>query len=114
MHRALSSGLPNGWTAWHSLRVRSESGWEGEGDFVIATPNHGMIVVEVKSGAIEVRDGQWLQNGRPMDRTPRDQGHAFARLLVQKLAERGVASAPPFAVATAFPDLPVQQPAATG
>ena len=114
MHRALSSGLPNGWTAWHSLRVRSESGWEGEGDFVIATPDRGMIVVEVKSGAIEVRDGQWLQNGRPMDRTPRDQGHAFARLLVQKLAERGVASAPPFAVATAFPTCPFSNPPRQG
>lgn len=110
LHRALGSGLPAGWTAWHSLRVRSESGWEGEGDFVIAIPDRGMVVLEVKTGAIEVRDGQWLQNGRPMDRAPREQGHGFARLLARKLVERGLASAPPFGVATAFPTCPFSNP----
>jgi hypothetical protein len=114
MHRALATGLPTGWTAWHSLRVRSESGWEGEGDFVIAIPDRGMLVVEVKGGAIEVRDGQWLQNGGPMDRAPREQAHSFARLLVGKLAERSGASAPRFEVATAFPTCPFSNPPRQG
>lgn len=114
MHCALSTGLTAGWTAWHSLRVRSESGWEGEGDFVIAIPDRGMLVVEVKSGAIEVRDGQWLQNGKPMDRAPREQAHSFARLLVEKLAERGLPAHPPFAVATAFPTCPFSNPPRQG
>ena len=114
MHRPLVTGLPAGWTAWHSLRVRSEPAWEGEGDFVIAIPERGMLVVEVKSGAIEVRDGRWHQNGKPMDRAPREQGHAFARLLVQKLEERGVTSTPPFAVATAFPSCPFSNPPRQG
>lgn len=114
MHRALGGGLPAGWTAWHSLRVRSESGWEGEGDFVIAIPERGMLVIEVKGGAIDVRDGQWLQNGKPMGRAPREQGHAFARLLVEKLAERGLAASPSFAVATAFPTCPFSNPPRQG
>ncbi len=114
MHRALSTGLPAEWTAWHSLRARSESGWEGEGDFVIAIPERGMLVVEVKGGVIEVRDGQWLQNGELMDPPPRKQAHTFARLLVEKLAERGVPSTPPFAVATAFPTCPFSSPPRQG
>ncbi len=114
LHRALETGLPQGWTAWHSLRVRSESGWEGEGDFVVAIPDRGLLVIEVKSGAIEVRDGQWLQNGKQMDRAPREQGHSFARLLVRKLEERGLAHAPPFEVATAFPSCPFSNPPRQG
>ena len=114
LHRALETGLPQGWTAWHSLRVRSESGWEGEGDFVLAIPDRGLLVIEVKSGAIEVRDGQWLQNGKRMDRAPREQGHSFARLLVRKLEERGLGTAPPFEVATAFPSCPFSNPPRQG
>lgn len=114
LHRALASGLPQGWSAWHSLRVRSESGWEGEGDFVVAIPDRGLLVIEVKGGAIEVRDGQWLQNGKPMARAPREQGHSFARLLVEKLEERGARSTPAFAVATAFPSTPFSNPPRQG
>ncbi|MBI3203977.1 MAG: AAA family ATPase [Myxococcales bacterium] len=114
LHRALATGLPSGWTAWHSLRVRSESGWEGEGDFVVAIPDRGLLVIEVKGGAIEVRDGQWLQNQRAMDRAPREQGHAFARLLVRKLEERRAKSTPAFAIATAFPDTPFSNPPRQG
>lgn len=112
--RSLASGLPDGWTAWHSLRVRSESGWEGEGDFVIAVPDRGFLVIEVKGGAIEVRDGQWLQNGKPMARAPREQGHSFARLLIEKLTERGLPTTPAFAVATAFPTCPFSNPPRQG
>ena len=66
VYRALATQLPKGWTAWHSLRVRAEKTWEGEGDFVLAIPDRGALVLEVKGGAIEVRDGRWLENGRAM------------------------------------------------
>ncbi|MCL4756607.1 MAG: NERD domain-containing protein, partial [Myxococcales bacterium] len=114
LHRALATGLPQGWSAWHSLRVRSETGWEGEGDFVVAIPDRGLLVIEVKGGAIEVRDGQWLQNGKLMARAPREQGHSFARLLVSKLEERGLRGTPVFAVATAFPSSPFSNPPRQG
>ena len=32
VYEALQSGLPDGWTAWHSLRIHDDSGAEGEGD----------------------------------------------------------------------------------
>nr|HMR09966.1 hypothetical protein [Polyangiaceae bacterium] len=44
LYRALGTGLPEGWTAWHSLRVRTGRGFEGEGDFVIAVPGRGVIL----------------------------------------------------------------------
>jgi hypothetical protein len=105
MHRALSKQLPKGWTAWHSLRLRADRTWEGEGDFVLAIPDRGVLVMEVKGGAIEARDGQWTQNGRRMDRAPREQAHRFGKLLRAKLAE-AVGAAPYIAIATAFPETP--------
>jgi Nuclease-related domain/AAA domain len=114
LHRALATGLPQGWTAWHSLRVRTKTSWEGEGDFVIAIPDRGLLAIEVKGGAVEVRDGQWRQNGRAMDAPPREQGNSFARKLITKLEERGVRNPPRFALATAFPDTPFSNPPRQG
>jgi hypothetical protein len=104
IYKALAEQLPKGWTAWHSLRVRADGTWEGEGDFVLAIPNRGALVLEVKGGAIEVRDGAWLQNGRPMDRAPREQAHRFSRLLRTKLDGCYEGHKPYVAIATAFPE----------
>jgi Nuclease-related domain len=51
VYAALSRTLPKGWTAWHSLRVRTEQGYEGEGDYALAIPGKGFLVLEVKGGA---------------------------------------------------------------
>ncbi len=102
--KALHRGLPAGWRAWHSLRLRVANHWEGEGDVVIAAPDRGLLVLEVKGGAIECRDGQWFQNGRILNRAPRQQAMDFVRKLVEALRARG-ADAPPFGVACAFPDV---------
>ncbi len=61
---ALSQRLPAGWYAWHSMRLRTRGGVEAEGDFVLGVPGRGALVIEVKSGAIDVAGGTWLQNGR--------------------------------------------------
>jgi hypothetical protein len=106
--RALLAGLPKGWTAWHSLRVRADTFWEGESDFVIAVPDRAILIVEVKGGAVECRDGRWLQNGAPMKRTPRDQAHGFLRLLKRKLEDTYNGPIPPILIATAFPQTPFQ------
>lgn len=68
-------------TVFHSLRLRTKAGWEGEGDFVVCDPAVGLLVLEVKGGAITLRDGHWFQNGRKLDKAPRDQGQAFVRKL---------------------------------
>jgi hypothetical protein len=106
MYRALSTGLPGGWTAWHSLRVRADATLEGEGDFVVAVSSRGVMVIEVKGGAIEVRDGIWLQNGAPLKVAPREQALHFAKKLRAQLEQRGEPPIPWVAVATAFPETP--------
>jgi DNA polymerase III delta prime subunit len=88
------------------MRVRTAAGFEGEGDFVLAIPDRGVLVIEVKGGSIEKRDGAWLQNGRQMDRAPREQAHEYAKKLVRKLEEVSESHAPWVTVATAFPDTP--------
>jgi len=103
-HQALCAGLPDGWTAWHSLRIRTQSNLEGESDFVIAVPRRGALVVEVKGGAIEIRGGVWLQNGRPMTPGPREQAHGFKKKLIEKLEDATDGRCPWIAIATAFPD----------
>jgi len=104
VHDALQRQLPEGWEAWHSLKLRAKGGkWEGEGDFVLAVPRRGMLVLEVKGGIVELRDGVWLQNGRPMV-SPRDQAQTFARNLqleVQKLGGGKV----PFGIGCVFPEV---------
>ena len=113
-YRALLSHLPKGWTAWHSLRVRAGAFLEGESDFVIAVPDRAIVIVEVKGGSIECADGQWLQNGRPMDRAPREQAHRFRRILEQKLRASFRGDLPPMLIATAFPQTAFARPPTHG
>ncbi len=101
------------WTAFHSLRLRSRDGWEGEGDFVIADPERGLLVLEVKGGSIELRDGRWLQNGQPMGLAPRDQAQRFVRNLAEELRRDGC-EVPPFGVACVFPDCDFSTPPTNG
>jgi hypothetical protein len=99
---ALRKSLPVGWTAWHSLKLRLGTRWEGEGDFVIAVPDRGLMVLEVKGGTIACKDGVWSQNGKKM-RAPRDQAQGFIRGLVDRLEAQGV-TVPSWGIACAFPD----------
>jgi len=106
LHRELTKRLPKGWYAWHSLRVRAGAKFEGEGDFVIGVPGRGLLVLEVKGGAIEVRSGRWFQNGREMTEAPRDQAHRYRGKLRRKIEEGNRGSCPWVGIATAFPQTP--------
>jgi hypothetical protein len=106
---ALKKRLPAGWRAWHSLRLRDGKGFLGEGDFVLAHPERGMMVMEVKGGHVEQRDGRWYQNGKELDPAPLTQGLGFQRKLLERLDAFG--SAPPsWGVAAAFPDVEFDDP----
>lgn len=100
---ALRAGMPSGWYGWHSLRVRDRNGFQGEGDFVLAHPQRGLLVLEVKGGRLEQGDGRWLQNGTAMDEAPLDQGNRFVRKLVQRLRDDDFVP-PAFGAAVCFPD----------
>jgi hypothetical protein len=101
---ALKKGLPSDYWAWHSLRIRTPDGTLGEGDFVLAHPGRGFLVLEVKGGRIDQRDGRWFQNGEPMKCAPLDQVRRFSRLLARRLELAG-RRAPPFGEAVCFPDV---------
>ncbi len=115
LYDALQKHLPPNWTAWHSMKVRVPRGREAEGDFVIAIPDRGLIALEVKGGRIEVRDGQWIQNGRVLAKVPRDQGHGFKRALLEQLRHRYPRRPLPYVtLATAFPDTAWDSPPTHG
>ncbi len=46
------------------MKVRAPLGQDGESDFVLAIPDRGPLVLEVKGGTIKVDDGRWFQDGR--------------------------------------------------
>lgn len=105
VYQAFASDLPSNWTVWHSLRIRTDEGMEGEGDFVIAIPDRGFLVLEVKGGYLSVRDGLWYQNSKPLDHSPREQAHSFARKLVSRLPSSNGMTVP-YGILTIFPDTP--------
>jgi hypothetical protein len=113
VYEALARGLPDGWRAWHSLKLRIAGAWEGEGDFVIAAPDRGLVVLEVKGGRITLSGGHWLQNGQRLDRSPREQGMTLARNLAREIQARE-ADAPPYDAACAFPDVDFSDGPRTG
>ena len=84
VHEALASALPAGWSAWHSLKIRIKAGDFSKADFVIANPERGILVLEVKGGFVRKENGVWFQNERPMKMPPLDQAHRFVRILLGK------------------------------
>ena len=103
VYEALKQQLPEGWFAWHSLRLRVGEGFDGEGDFILAVPDRGMLVLEVKGGNIEQRDGRFWQNGHELRPPPREQALKFAHELAGRMRREGCPP-PAFGVATCFPD----------
>lgn len=113
VYRSLKASLPKGWYTWHSLRLRSrEAGEFSEADFVIADPNRpGVLIMEVKGGRIEQRDGRWYQNSSPLKSSPLDQTFSFRKILLGRFKEEH-ARAPTIGVAACYPDTVFdQQPA---
>ena len=57
--------LNDDWTVFHSINwqkrnINGKISW-GEADFLIMNKNFGVLVVEVKSGGISFKDGEWYQ-----------------------------------------------------
>src|SRR6266571_5021247 len=61
------AGLEDSWTVLQSVRwqaVRGRRQGDGEADFVLLHPRHGLIVLEVKGGGIHVEHGVWFTTNR--------------------------------------------------
>lgn len=70
--------LPDRMIVIHSQRLSGEAGQrvgEREADFVIIDPEAGVLVVEVKGGAIACDQGHWLQG--PIGATPSKEIHPY-------------------------------------
>jgi hypothetical protein len=102
---ALREQLPEGWTAWHSLRVRVPQGQDGEVDFAVAIPGRGLLLLECKGGRLDKHDGRWRQNGRELQKSPREQAIEFRGKLLGVWRSRFPSRKPPFiAAAAVFPE----------
>lgn len=72
---------------WRNLYRCGES--IGEADVVVFHPHHGLIVFEIKAGAVEVRDGVWFYaSGLPMKQSPFSQARRNRYALIDKLRYR--------------------------
>ena len=117
VYDALLETLPEeysvfGWVAWLG-RKPGNGARDGEADFVIAHPEHGILVLEVKGGAIEhdATTGRWSSTSasgttHPLRQSPFVQasGHRFD--LERKISESSGWHGRPvtFGWAVAFPD----------
>lgn len=67
---AVRDRLSDEWRVFHSFdfvtRDKLLRLWDGEIDFLLYHPERGLLVLEVKGGAISYRDGQWYQEDRPI------------------------------------------------
>ena len=71
VYLAVKESVPDEWYVFHSFDFVSrdihDRRWDGEIDFLFYHPNYGILVLEVKGGAISHRAGQWFQDGRKID-----------------------------------------------
>lgn len=111
--------LDNGFTVFHSvswIARRPQTGArDGEADFVIAHPDHGLLILEVKGGRIQLdgTTGQWSstdQSGTKHSiKNPFEQARGSTYSLLDKLndMESTKAYSWPINYAVAFPDIVV-------
>jgi hypothetical protein len=90
VHDRLRAALPGSVAIVPNVRWRRrENGHfhDGEADLVVADPDHGILVIEVKSGEIR-RDGQtWWAGGKRLAQSPFEQAANSRYALVKKLRE---------------------------
>lgn len=90
---AALAALPAPWRAFPTVEWRllaAAAGEQvGEADGVVFHPHHGLIVFEVKAGAVAVRDGQWFYGaGAAMKQSPFAQARRNRYALADKLRQR--------------------------
>lgn len=117
VYEALLETLPDdysvfGWVAWVG-RKPGDGARDGEADFVIAHPEHGLLVLEVKGGAVafNAATGAWTStdmNGRVhvLRESPFAQATRHRHELSRKLQDtpKWCGRAPTFGWAVALPD----------
>ena len=98
----LRAQLPKGWTIWHHV-VHGRGIDQHEGDFIVAIPHRGVVLLECKGGRFERRDGRWYQNGQLPKQDPFDQINKFRKTFLRGLANL-YPNHPEVTQALVFPD----------
>lgn len=101
--RAVQENLSDEWYVFHSFHFisndRQGKKHDGEIDFLFYHPIEGIVVMEVKGGAISYLDNQWYQNGRPIE--PVNQA-TRNKYFVQDLLSEGLKRPASLKIAHAF------------
>ncbi|HSW57790.1 MAG TPA: NERD domain-containing protein [Dehalococcoidales bacterium] len=108
----LKQSLNDSFTVFHSFNLFTTNLQnkfiEGEIDFLIFSAEHGLLVLEVKSGEIKFDGAQsvWFQNGLPLPKNPFEQA-STAKHQLQAFLTRKLGYSPPvnFSHAVCFPDI---------
>lgn len=93
-HKVLTAleKLPAPWQVFNTVewRLPGDHGEvTGEADIVVFHPQHGLLVIEIKAGQVEVREGVWYYaSGRPMKQSPFSQARRNRYALAEKLERR--------------------------
>lgn len=98
--------LPDEFTVLHSVKWFARTlGTVGEIDFLIAHPDYGVLIMEVKGGAIQIEKGRWF-SGKYEIKDPCEQAERNRRALHDWLADDPRTKGIPFALfpAIALPD----------
>ena len=113
-HRVATAlrALPDDWIIIHHVTWQSQRGrrqGDGEADFVLLHPKRGLLVLEVKGGGIEIRDGRWFTKDRRGDchgiKNPYEQATDSKHALLGWLKGHGLASRVRIGHAVAFPHM---------
>jgi superfamily I DNA/RNA helicase len=84
---------PDDWVVFHSLEIAQHvSQVQGEADFVVIAPGHGVLVIEVKSHeSIEADgEGRWRYGNRDwVTRSPFEQASGAQHSIIEYLESRG-------------------------
>ncbi len=84
--------LPSPWQVFQTVEwrlLRGEGEVIGEADLVVFHPHYGLVVFEIKAGAVDVREGEWFYaSGRSMKQSPFSQARRNRYALTDKLIQR--------------------------
>jgi hypothetical protein len=111
----LRDKLDNSFTIFHSFDLlthnREDKFVEGEIDFLIFSLEHGLLVLEVKSGSItfDGERGTWYQNDLPLKQSPFEQSLSTKYQLREFLTKKlGFPPAVTMCHAVCFPDIELE------
>ena len=86
--QVLIDQLDDSWVVIPNIGVKIDNN-DAEIDIGVASPDRGLVVIEVKGGVISIRDGQWFQYDKRIKRSPAEQVMKAKHALVRRLGGMG-------------------------